>query len=222
MVLTNKTVPASYRDKWIDAAFDFLTAPRRRKCHAALHAAARLFNEGPRLQRDALEAYLLTAEPVDLVARRCSLPTSVAEVYAQTFCDVRPQLHARDWIVRHLIGANLWTGFAEKDIGSVWKLFGLNGGVRILDVIVSVCVQDGLVDGTDHLYLTAPPVFDQQVRRKARLAVDALMLPANTKLRHLADLLTHARHAKARPQARSVRDVVADHADRVLESAAMT
>ena len=23
MVLTNKTVPASYRDKWIDAAFDF-------------------------------------------------------------------------------------------------------------------------------------------------------------------------------------------------------
>lgn len=221
MVTTGKPVPVPYRDQWVDDAIDFLAAAQSRKRHAVIRDAAHLFSEGPALQRDALEAFLLTGEPVAVVASRCSLSVAITELYGRTFCDVQPRLHARDWIINRVIGPGLWVGFAKENIGSLLRAFGYFAGIHVLDVIVAVCVQDGLVDGANELHLANLPPVDKRLRQKARLAIDASMLPANIKLQQLAGLLAHARSGKARPKTRLVRDMVADHADRVLESIGM-
>src|SRR5262245_43170832 len=79
-------------DEWVVAAREFQLGSHQRGKHTAVAEAVYLFQHGPAARRDVLESYLLTNEPLSLVADRCSVPLPVVEAYSHLFCEVRSRL----------------------------------------------------------------------------------------------------------------------------------
>jgi hypothetical protein len=131
---------------WVERALHFLhaggdTAPdatRRRSPDTVLSAALALSREEPPHRRWELEARLLTDEPFDVIARKCSLRVETVASYEVLHFDVRRHLQCADWIAVRVIGPGLWRGFNEGELGQVWKLFAYRGGAAALDLVLAV------------------------------------------------------------------------------------
>ena len=61
-----------------------------RKADPALADALQLFRDESPRKRWRLEGYLLTTEPLETAAARCSVPLATAQTYHDIFFDVRP------------------------------------------------------------------------------------------------------------------------------------
>src|SRR5262249_25117702 len=74
-------------DEWVVAPGEFQRGSLQGGKHPAVAEAVYLFQHGPAACRDVLESYLLTNEPLSLVADRCSVPLPVVEAYSHIFCE---------------------------------------------------------------------------------------------------------------------------------------
>jgi hypothetical protein len=119
---------------------------RAPRADPALAQAYQLFRGEPPHTRWRLEAYLLTAEPLAAVARRCALPLATVHTYHDTFFAVRPRLDARDWVMTQAVRAGAWDGFARDYPGCVWKGFAYAAGPLALELAVAV-TTDGPLPG---------------------------------------------------------------------------
>jgi hypothetical protein len=196
MVATGRKSVPGIRDRWVDRALRYLS-PEGGRRDLVVKDAARLAQLPTSYERSLLEAYLLTGEPLPVVADRCSMSLKTVEAYTRLFCDVQPRLHARDWIASRVIGPGLWAGFTKQDIGSLWKAFAYYAGVLALEVVVTVSIEDGLVDGASITILVRRPAIDERLRQSVRLAIAASMLPPIMSLKQTAVLQDQlARHEK--------------------------
>src|SRR5262249_60415959 len=109
----------------------------------AVGQAAELPLGESRLRRAHLQAYLLTGQPLSVVAGRCDLSVPTAQAYAKLFFVIN--LKARDKVAL-IIGPGLAAGFGGQDVGRLWMAFGYYVGLPALDAVVAVCVQDQLVE----------------------------------------------------------------------------
>jgi hypothetical protein len=206
MVNTGGTVPARYLDNWLNRARSHLTARPGARPDLAVQQAVDLYQTASRLRRAHLEAYLLTGEPLDVVAGRCDLPVPTVEAYANLFFAINRK--ARDKIAL-IIGPGLAAGLGDQEPWRLWMAFAYHVGLVALDTVIRISIEDGLVEGTADLPRTAPPVTDKKLRRSMRLALNAMMLPPITSPARLAKLHAQARRITSRPRRRSVPDALA-------------
>ena len=182
---------------------------------AALDAARRLAAaETP--PRWAAQALLLAGLGDEEVAARCRLVPETVHWFETVFFNIRGHLHARDWVAC-LIGPGLWRGFTKTEVGRLWMAFGFYAGVRALDVVVAACLEDGLVKGAHGLRRgDATALVNDHLRQSARLAVRAMMLPANVPLGRLAEFQAQARRIQGFRPAKTVPALLAEAAAGVL------
>jgi hypothetical protein len=87
--------------------------------------------------RWALEARLLTREPLETIAAKSGLATEVVEAYEALFFQVRDHLQARDYILLQVIGPRAARGPRSYELDVLWKLLAYHGGPLLLDVMLS-------------------------------------------------------------------------------------
>lgn len=147
--LVNKHRPMDDRidDDNVLSAVEFLTAMARaskgkRSRRSAppdpdIQSALDLWRTASPNQRSKLEAYLLTEEPLEIIAQRCGLRPQLVVVYHELFFSVRPHMHAaRDWIALQAIGA-YWMCLRGPYPDSLWKLMAYYGGSRVLEMMIA-------------------------------------------------------------------------------------
>jgi hypothetical protein len=182
---------------------------------ADLHTARRLASaETP--PRWAAQALLLAGQGDVEIAARCGLDPDAVHSFEGAFFNVRDRLQARDWVAACVIGPGLWRGFTRAEVGRLWMAFAYHAGVIALDAVAAACVDDGLVEGAHGPRPgAAGPVVDDHLRRSARLAVLAMMLPAGVPLERLADFQAQARRLQGGCRAITVPALLAEAADQV-------
>jgi hypothetical protein len=98
----------------------------------AVYRAWRLFEEGS-LSRWEVEARLLAGESTPAIAAKSGLPAEVIDAFHDLFFSVRPRLHARDWVVNRVLGAEARLGLQESSTAGLLRLYGFLGGPLIVD-----------------------------------------------------------------------------------------
>lgn len=219
-VATSRDLPSRYHDEWVVKARDFLLVQHPRAGCDALVEAVGVFREGPCLHRDSLEAYLLTEAPLEIVAERCSLSVPTAEVFGRLFFDVRPRRRARDWVTLQVLGPGVFTGYRKQDLGQLWKTVGFRLGLLALDAVIAVCIQDGLVTAEPEVLPSVPEVADERLRQSVRLLLGAMMLPATTPFKQLAELHTQVQRMAAMPKSSPISSSTSKAGDDLLAALA--
>src|SRR5262245_62956989 len=130
LTTTGRSVPARYLDAWVGRAQRHLAARRGSRRDPAVRRAAELHLAESRLRRAHLQAYLLTGQPLSVVAGRCDLSAPTVEAYRELFFDVN--LKAGDKVAL-IIGPGLAAGFGGQDVGRLWLAFGSYAGLAALD-----------------------------------------------------------------------------------------
>jgi hypothetical protein len=101
----------------------------------ALYRAWQLHGQAS-LPRWEVEARLLANEGHDTIARKCELTPTVVTTYHDIFFAVRNRLHARDWVMTCVVGPKAHRGqLTEEDQDVFLKLYGYNGGPRVVDAL---------------------------------------------------------------------------------------
>jgi hypothetical protein len=148
--------------------------PTSGRADPALAEALRLYRDESPNHRWRLEAYLLTDEPMQIVANRCLVSLETAQTYHEIFCDVRPHRAARDWVWVRAIGAGPWNGFGRDFPGSLWKGFAYAAGPLALELAVAV-TTDACLPGWVRESLTLnSPYHEARLRLLGKLAIAAL------------------------------------------------
>jgi hypothetical protein len=140
----------------------------------ALAQALRLFCDGPPDHRWLLEAFLLTDEPLEVVASRVSLPTVTVRTFHDCFFDVRPYRDARDWIWLRAIRSGAWNGYAEDYPGCLWKGFGFAAGPLALELAVAVTTGAPFPQWVRESFAAEPAYEEARLRVLGKLLVGAL------------------------------------------------
>jgi hypothetical protein len=135
-------------DEWVGRARKHLastTSPANRQdlnCapqfDRAIQGAIELSHEEQTERRNLLQALLLTAEAIEIVADQAGLPLATVEAYDALFFDVRPHLNARDWVQVRAIGGGVYDNFAGTDPGILWRWAAYTGGMSVLRVVLAI------------------------------------------------------------------------------------
>ena len=88
------------------------------------------------LRRWELQSRVLANQPVEEIADRIGMSPAEVNWFESLFFDVRVRLGAEMWIHTEVIGAGLWGGFQNAELGSLWASCGYYGGVSVLDAVV--------------------------------------------------------------------------------------
>jgi hypothetical protein len=108
---------------------------RRRAVAPSLEAAHRIYRDGG-LRRSELEARILANQPIAEIADRCHVSADTISSFEELFFAVRPHLQSWGWICAMVIGDGLRRGFANDELGALWRAFGYFGGPFVLDALV--------------------------------------------------------------------------------------
>jgi hypothetical protein len=158
-----------------------------RKADPALADVLQLFRDEPSHKKWRLEAYLLTTEPLETAAARCSVSLATAQTYHDIFFDVRPHREARDWVWLRAIRAGAWNGFGRDFPGSLWKGFAYSAGPLALEFAVAVTTDAPLPEWVrDTLNLTSP-YEEARFRLRCKFAVAALTTESPTEFAALVE-----------------------------------
>ncbi len=111
---------------------DKATVEQRWSAIAAAHKIAK--QDGP--TRWEIEARLLADQSDDDIAAKCSLPSEVVGCYETIFCNVRSRLGAEIWVCNQVLGPDIHNGFADHEVGSLWRAFAYYGGPVVLDALL--------------------------------------------------------------------------------------
>ncbi|MBN9122245.1 MAG: hypothetical protein J0I06_24415 [Planctomycetes bacterium] len=182
-------VPADLHidDKWVDVAQRLLRPTGPSFASDAVRVANDLW-VADQAARWHLEAQLLTTRPFDEVATACALDTPVVEAYHQLFFDVRPRLHASDWVLHLAVRSNPINDFAGPQPAGVWKYMGFMGGPLALDIVVAVTSDRPLPSWLRETFVTDPAFEEQRLRLKTKLSVAALTAKSASQLGSVLDL----------------------------------
>jgi hypothetical protein len=170
-------------DAWVRRALSFLvakdigrksSASRHRKFDAAIVDAMSVSQESPSARRLELEARLLTDEPIEAIAQKCSLTTGAVEAYEMLHFNVRPYLDRRDWVAATVIGAGLWNGFKRDEDGPLLKSIAWQGGPLVLDVALAVLRNHPLPDCVLASFGDKPIYEEHRLRLIVKLTIAAL------------------------------------------------
>lgn len=89
--------------------------------------------------RSDIEARLLAKDSTnEAISDRTFIKLDSIDIYEKVFFNVRDRLNNRSWLMNHVIGANIHKSINDTDIDLLWKLFAINGGMRVLDDMVDV------------------------------------------------------------------------------------
>src|SRR5262249_21743159 len=109
--------PSPEDDRWVRQAITFLASqaacPDDDACHRlgermpAVSQAYALRRLDPPLLRWAIEAYILSGESFDVIARKCALTTEAVEAYEALFFSVLDRLNADTWVMCVVIGSKI-------------------------------------------------------------------------------------------------------------------
>jgi hypothetical protein len=105
-------------------------AGRRRPDLAAAHA---IYRAGGAV-RDMLEAWLLTGEPLDVIAEKTGVTVPTIKAFESIFFHVRDALSAIDWLMYSVV--KILPGQPVTE-GQTWKYLALAGGPLILDLMIA-------------------------------------------------------------------------------------
>jgi hypothetical protein len=132
---------------------------------------------GPPTLRWAVEARILAGESFESIASKCGISAAAVACYEQTFFSVLEEMGHTDWILFAAIGAQLYTGLSEQDVGVLWKLLGYHGGPLVVDFLVNPFHGQARPGRHDEVATFATDHVQAMLLRK--LAVGALTLPVN-------------------------------------------
>jgi len=83
-----------------------------------------------------LEAWVLTGEPLEIIAASCDLPVDVIEAYEKLFFDVRERLDMGDYIRCVVLGTDAIQNLKVEDHASIWKVFAYFRGRYVLEAML--------------------------------------------------------------------------------------
>lgn len=214
-------------DAWVVRAWQYLVAdrhspddPRVEPLDLAIHEAQYLYRRPDAADVWQMEAFLLTELTAEAVANRLGFAVEAVRVYERLFFCVKDYLQARDWITLQVIGPGVHRGFADHEIGRLWRAFAYHGGAAVLDSVIAVTTvgdKPGRPDFSSNL--SRLQAGAARVLESARLAVAAMMLPANTTLKQFAEVYTRTRRYQECRESKDVSDGVAACTARMLDSA---
>jgi hypothetical protein len=194
-------------DAWVARARHFLDAlgggpdgavpGRADRRDPAIAQALQLSRADPRFDRWRLEAYLLTAEPLEAVARHCALPAATVRAFHELFFDVRPRLGARDWIALRALRSGPGNGCGGEQPGGVWKVCAYAAGPRVLEVVMAVTMNRPLPDWVHAPGGRLTPGREARLRLSCKLLVTGLTTPSAEVLRALVAISERARTLEA-------------------------
>ena len=101
--------------------------------------AIRFANQGSSMYhtRQELESRLLSGQAYEAISYRMSLSRQIVEWYEGLFFNVRDRIDRESWVLHYVLGPTLHTGFSDRDIEILWKLFAYKGGPLVLDAILA-------------------------------------------------------------------------------------
>jgi hypothetical protein len=185
---------------FLDAAagdYDDMALGRVDRPDPAVARALQLSRADPPFDRWQLEGYLLTAEPLEAVARHCALPVEAVEAYHALLFDVRPRLTARDWIAARALRSVPGNGCGGEQPGGVWKLCAYAAGPRVLEVVMAVTLHRPLPDWVHAPGGRLRPERQARLRLSCKLLVAALTTPSAEVLKALVAIAGRARTLEA-------------------------
>jgi hypothetical protein len=170
-------------DGWVRQAVAFLSSLAACSDEAARHRlgermpavsqAHALRQADPPLLRWAVEAYILSGEPFDLIAKKCALLTEAVEAYEALFFSVLDRLHAATWVLCVVIGSKIQYGLTEQDLDVWWRFIGHAHGPLLLDKVIQRTLERSRP--------TTPELLDATLARDA----EALFLDKKLLATHL-------------------------------------
>jgi hypothetical protein len=134
------------------------------------------------LQRELLDAHVLTGSDDDEIAARFGLPHSVVAAYEAVFFNVRDRLDQPGYIVHHVINGGLSRPASEITTAGLWKLYGYFFGIHMLQAITSSCVNPIRVPDAAGVPTAIEADAINNLRLKAAMAAKTLDINHNTRL----------------------------------------
>jgi hypothetical protein len=190
-------------DAWVERAVHYLAAQRKAKpgrapapppaYDPAVEAALDLYRDTAPQRRWHVEALLLTAEPLEEVARLTGVPVETVEAYHQLLFDVRPRLQAKDWVMLRAIGTTGPQGYDGQRLGPLWKLVAYTGGRLALDVVIAVTTDRPFQDELRRAFGADAAFRQQRLRLMGKLTVAALTTESADALAALAEVREQVR-----------------------------
>lgn len=162
---------------------------------AAMTAAHQLADSDDPLKWE-IRARILAGQLDDDIAAACLVPADVLYWFEAMFFDVRNYLAASDWISAQVIGPGLRLGFQAEDVGRIWMAFGYFAGADVLDVVLAEALGRPMPGRIMAVCSGDPVLYEARLRRSARLAVAAMMLPTDAPFQQLAELRAMATQAQ--------------------------
>lgn len=153
--------------------------------HHAAHQLAE--SDGPLVwEVQAVQARLLADQTDEEIAARCGPSAEAVHWYEALFFHVRDRLRARDWVMAHAIGGDLWHGFAGQPLGALWRYAAYSAGPHALDVVIAVTTGQPLPAWLRASFRGSPAYEEARFRLRARLALAALAARSVEELAPLA------------------------------------
>jgi hypothetical protein len=113
-----------------------LVAAHHGDIYWAYDLATRSDMDGENPYRHEIQARLLTDATDAEIADRISTTPGVIEAFAACFYDVRPYRQKRSYLMHHVLGPEIYSGFQPNNFSLLWKLGAITGGTPILDALI--------------------------------------------------------------------------------------
>jgi len=128
--------------------------------------------------RWAIESYILAGAEDAEIAERVGCDEGVITAYEAAFFNVREKLHNVNYIVNVVLGDAVSRGLSERQYDLLWKLFGYQGGVHVLDAVIGKFTNIHKPRNAEEVSEFFQNSAINSMRHKA--AVAALTVPINT------------------------------------------
>jgi hypothetical protein len=141
-----------------------------------LAAARQIHRENGNVRLE-LECRILASQNDEDIAEIMGLPVPVVKVYERVFFNVRPRLHAMDWIVISATGKKFVAETGEADIGVIARQFAYFGGPCMLKMVLPKLFDGSALSDSP---LDLSKAADRSTMR-LRLSVQAMTMPTDSK-----------------------------------------
>ena len=128
--------------------------------------------------RWAIEAYILAGGDDETIASKTGCEPAVISAYEAVFFNVRDKLHHPNYVVNVVMADAVTRGLNERQYDLLWKMFGYQGGVHVLDAMINKFSQIDRPQKAEEVSAFFQESAINSMRHKA--AVAALTVPINT------------------------------------------
>jgi hypothetical protein len=137
-------VPAKGGDEHVERAIAFLQADGE-SCDPSIRQALELHQRDD-IRTWELQAWLLTREPVTIIAEETGLPSETIAAYSRFFFDLDRRLDARSFVVHQVIGPKIHYGLNPQDVGVIWRHYAYWLGPHVLRALLADFREAGRCD----------------------------------------------------------------------------